>query len=166
MFIPMIADPNLGDPNLGDPNLGSFWLTPGDQRNEENSVNTAVQSLDADISNSPAVDASFLGAWQAFKSEWDSFYAGQGGITGWLDRFATASGYDKTEDYRTQLAAWQQKFQQLGGAVSVPGLVPPPTSNTPEIFKYIAITAGILGGLWVASTLYKEVRGRAPAVSL
>lgn len=158
MIVPMIAGvPRVS--GMGDI-LPHFWITPGEARDEEDQVNGAVQSLDSDIQASTAT-LSFKTAWGNFKAQWDQFYADQGGVTGWLSRFATSGGYNTALDYRTQLEQWRTQFQQQGGISSAPALPAPPTSSssTSQTMKYVAITAGVLGGLWVLSTVYKESKG-------
>lgn len=154
LLVPMIAEPPE------DVGFGSFWYTPGDQRDLEDTVNEAVQSLDADIVASSA-SPSFKNAWQIWKKGWDDYYGSQGGVTGWLQRFMTAQSVDKTADYRQQLADWRSKFITAeGGAPSAPGL-PPPAKGTDwaQVAKYAAIGATVLAGLWVGHKFWKKYGG-------
>lgn len=146
--------------------IDGFWITPGEARAEEDNVNAAVRALDADIASSMA-SASFRQAWALWKAEWSKFYASQGGVTGWLDRFMTAGGYDKAGEYRQQLEQWRQKFALEGGQPSAPSIQtqgstgrPPATQPIADTAKYVMWTAGILAALWVASTIYRETKGR------
>lgn len=147
MMIPLIACPPVPGMNGWWPE----WVTPGDTRSEEDSVNTAVMGLDADIRAS-MVPLLFKTQWESFRAEWAAFYADQGGIGGWLDRFATGRAYSKTQDYRKQLDAWRGKYMQVGGSTSGPGLVPPPDDGNPtDALRYVAIIAVALGAVYVAS---------------
>lgn len=130
----------------------SGWITPGDTRSEQDIVNQAFQTLDSDMRAwaSPGL----VTAWRNFFGGWNEFYTDQGGVMGWLDRFATATSYQKTLDYRNQLDSWRSKLVAEGGQTSGPGLQPPPTdkaSGIPDALKYVAITAGILGAVYVVS---------------
>lgn len=140
-----------GGASMGD-FVESWWITPGQTREEEDNVNGAVRQLDADIQAS-TVPLSFVNAWAIFKADWDAFYGDQGGATGWMSRFLTGQPYAKTLDYRKQLESWRARFEQQGGLSTGPGLVPKPVSNSqlPDTFRYIAITAGILGAVYVVS---------------
>lgn len=142
MMIPLIAGPTMG---------GTIWTTPGEMRDEQESVNTAVQGLNHDIQASRA-PVTFVTSWNGFKTEWDAFYSSQGGFTGWLERFATNGPMQKTLDYRAQLEAWREKFMAYGETPSGPGLVPKPKDTAvPDTFRYIAIAAVALGAVYVVS---------------
>jgi hypothetical protein len=151
MMIPLIAGP----PTMGActaEGCPSGWITPGDTRAEEDNVNEAVQQLDSDMR--AAASVSLLQAWALFKTEWDGFYAGQGGLFGWLDRFATATGYEKTLDYRKQLESWRGRYMQEGGNPSGPGLVsrPPPAPDAIGTYlRWGAIIAAVGGGIYLLS---------------
>lgn len=132
------------------------WSTPGNQRDEIESVNTEVSNLDRDIASSSA-PAAFRQSWATFRAEWLEFYEEQTGFVSWFSQVLTAAAERKAKDYRRQLLAWRQKFVELGGQSSSPGLVTPPSSSGSAL-KYVAITAGILAGLWVAHTAYREFR--------
>jgi hypothetical protein len=128
------------------------WITPGDTRAEEDSVNSAVLQLDADMRASASV--SLLQAWTVFRAEWGAWYASQGGLFGWLSRFATATPYEKALDYRRQLTAWRGKYMAEGGSPSGPGLVdkpPPAKSEVTSALRWAAIAAIALGAVYVVS---------------
>lgn len=151
MMIPLIAGPGMGG-ILEE--IIPKWVTPGAARDEQESVNTAVASLDSDVRASMAPVA-FKVSWEAFRAEWAAFFDDQGGVMGWLDRFATARAYEKTLDYRKQLEAWRARFMEAGGAPSGPGLVPKPKTDesASQALKYVAITAVALGAVYVVSKL-------------
>jgi hypothetical protein len=147
--VTLIVSPSFG--SLTDP----YWVTPGDTRAEEDSVNTAVQTLDDDITASPGTPTAFVQAWGGWKAEWDGFYKDQGGVVGWFGRFLTGSPYSKTLDYREQLKSWRAKFEALGGQASGPGLVDKPVSppsDLANIIKWATIAAVVLGGFYVLHT--------------
>jgi hypothetical protein len=151
MMIPLIASmPTMGACTAeGCPD---GWITPGDTRAEQDNVNEAVQSLDADMTASASVG--LLTAWRQFRASWDSFYADQGGVTGWLGRFLSASNYEKTLDYRKQLQSWRAKFMGEGGQPNGPGLVEKPApkpGGLSDLAKYAMITAVALGAVYVVS---------------
>jgi hypothetical protein len=160
MMIPLIAGP----PTMGACDVEGCpagWITPGDTRAEQDNVNEAVQQLDSDIRAAGSV--SLIQAWTLYKNDWDAFYSGQGGFFGWLDRFATATAYAKTLDYRKQLESWRGRYVQEGGTTSGPGLVSKPATQPDAIATYLrwgAIIAAVGGGIYLLSIL------RGPLTSL
>jgi len=153
MMIPLIAGP----PTMGActaEGCPSGWITPGATRAKEDEVNAAVQTLDGDIRAQGSV--SLLQAWTSFKAGWDSFYGGEGGVTGWLGRFMSATSYETALDYQRQLTAWRGRFQAEGGSPSGPDLVPPPPPGESTIataLRWGAIIAAVGAGVYVLSML-------------
>jgi hypothetical protein len=156
VMIPLISEaPTMGGCNVeGCPGYGSLipsWVTPGNIRDEEDSIDAAVRTLDADITATGSV--ALVAAWRAFRAGWDEFYAGEGGVTGWFGRFLSSSSLEKALDYRKQLEAWRARYMQEGGNPSGPGLVPKPKPDTSsaDMVRYAAIAAVALGAVYVVS---------------
>jgi hypothetical protein len=120
------------------------------------------KQLAADALNTNQTVAGCTNLDPATQTQWASFYAQVNAFTAqtpvWLfawganEVLATGTRVDETQALQRELYAWQQKLSTkctFAAPIVAPGTPPGPDFNTS--LKYIAITAGFLGGAYVVA---------------
>jgi hypothetical protein len=115
-----------------------FFSSPGDLLTQANQVNSQVQALDAAINGNEAIPQDWWDGFQAFESQWLTFFSstfgGQGFAVGPSGTSASATGAWLTSDlagqlatFEAQIASWATQAQGFG--VQLPGGIIQPNSD-------------------------------------
>lgn len=133
---------------------GAPWLSSYSRRKayiEE--VNRRMDALWRDIYQSHQADDTFRAEFDTFMRSWQNFV---GGLS------FGALLLPSTEEYAAridkQIEEWRQRFEAMGGKVSMPGYAPPnPPAGPPfpwsKLFLAVAIASVVAGVIYVGSKL-------------
>lgn len=154
-------------------NRGDFFFSPDEVANEQQQVNTLVDSLGVDVNaNAARLPRAIVSGFGQFWGEWKAFYKARSGFFARHER----STYEKTLEYRAQAVAWQQRIAAAGKKAGVELTSLPlqkgsqdsgDQDQTTKILKYVGIGTAVLVGLFIAGKLiHTIVLGRAGVGSL
>lgn len=150
------------------PSLGSFgdvatdtWPSTGAIDTETESLALSISQLGTDIFNSDGTGDDQ--AYFTLQNAWNTFVAD---FSQWKDSawFWNPSRRDELVAYRARYNALLAQWQALPGVVTAAAPVPNATLPKSPLDTGLAIAgdliwvAAIGAGVWVASTLYKELR--------
>jgi hypothetical protein len=137
--------------SLGDGDFGFFVATPGQMLDEATAVRAEIWRLANDSSTS-RVPESLKKGIEDFVAEYENFYSGLQGVTGWTQRL-WGTTWEQIQNYKRRAADWQAKFSSAGGTISGPAIDRPanPFSLGGALgdLKWIAI-AGL--GIYLVAT--------------
>lgn len=137
---------------------GTWWKNIGAIIAEANSVHTFIEQLNDSITreNSPA-DYDFRGAFIEFYKEWLRWRSTHK-YKDILLRFDSGPSWDKLMEYKKRANQWQKKFNAIGGKTAYEAL--PEEKKEISLLKTALYGGLILGGIFVATKAYEQVKGK------